>query len=272
MKCFIMLILTAVIVGCSGQTPPNTEVFCPSSGVNLALSHAKTIASQGCPNGTITSDIQCNENTGTWWFGFVPNTIKENCNPACVVAAATKTAEINWRCTGVLAPITPLEPTCVAPSGETMSLSEAKAIASNSNCSRQGTIGSGGLANNGTATWWLDFTPTAPKTGCNPACVVDIISKTASVNWRCTGLIAPPEESCNAGNFTMTLSDALKVAKKSACVAQGTVLTTASCAKGTWNVDFKPFKAKSGCNPICVVNLETKKANLDWGCNVTAVP
>ncbi len=45
-----------------------------------------------------------NENSKTWWFDANLNTTKEGCNPACVVSEETKKAEINWRCTGLIAP------------------------------------------------------------------------------------------------------------------------------------------------------------------------
>lgn len=45
-----------------------------------------------------------NENTKTWWFDANLNSTKEWCNPACVVSENTKTAEINWRCTGLISP------------------------------------------------------------------------------------------------------------------------------------------------------------------------
>lgn len=45
-----------------------------------------------------------NENTKTWWFDANLNATKPGCNPACVVSETTKTAEINWRCTGLIVP------------------------------------------------------------------------------------------------------------------------------------------------------------------------
>lgn len=45
------------------------------------------------------------------------------------------------------------------------------------------------LCNENTGTWWVDLMLTPEKTGCNPACVVDIVNKTAEVNWRCTGAV-----------------------------------------------------------------------------------
>jgi len=42
----------------------------------------------------------CNEYTSTYWINL--DIKKEGCNPACVVNIANRTAEINWRCTGLL--------------------------------------------------------------------------------------------------------------------------------------------------------------------------
>jgi len=54
--------------------------------------------------GTLKSNVFYNSNTKTWWIDMNPNdeTKKEICNPACVVSEETKTAEINWRCTGLV--------------------------------------------------------------------------------------------------------------------------------------------------------------------------
>jgi hypothetical protein len=41
----------------------------------------------------------CNEGTGTYWIEM--DVEKEGCNPACVVYPGNRTAEINWRCTGL---------------------------------------------------------------------------------------------------------------------------------------------------------------------------
>ncbi|MFC1455097.1 hypothetical protein ACFLQI_03360 [Candidatus Undinarchaeota archaeon] len=46
------------------------------------------------------------------------------------------------------------------------------------------------IYNNVTKTWWFGLDG-IDKDGCNPACVVDEAAKTASINWRCTGLIIP---------------------------------------------------------------------------------
>lgn len=66
---------------------------------------AKVIAEKNCIKWWESLDPwYYNENTKTWWFDANLNSIKEWCNPACVVSEDTKTAEINWRCTGLITP------------------------------------------------------------------------------------------------------------------------------------------------------------------------
>ena len=47
-----------------------------------------------------------NENSRTWWIDFAPHArhARPGCNPACVVSVDAGSAEINWRCTGAVAP------------------------------------------------------------------------------------------------------------------------------------------------------------------------
>lgn len=54
--------------------------------------------------GTLSSDrITYNSTTRTWWIDLERNPDpKDGCSPACVVNEDTKTAEVNWRCTGLL--------------------------------------------------------------------------------------------------------------------------------------------------------------------------
>jgi hypothetical protein len=44
----------------------------------------------------------CNETTGTWWIDIVA--YRKGCSPACVIDVVTKKTEVNWRCTGAIAP------------------------------------------------------------------------------------------------------------------------------------------------------------------------
>jgi hypothetical protein len=75
--------------------------------------------------------------------------------------------------------------------GTTMSFSEASEIALNSECGTQGTLKDTYFCNEYTGTWWIDLEPLNEKPGCNPACVVNVSTKTAEINWRCTGAIPP---------------------------------------------------------------------------------
>lgn len=68
-----------------------------------------------------------------------------------------------------------------------MSLEEAIAIASESDCVAEGALTDTTMYNEITKTWWIDLD--LEKEGCAPACVVNVETKTAEINWRCTGLI-----------------------------------------------------------------------------------
>jgi putative hemolysin len=71
-----------------------------------------------------------------------------------------------------------------------MRLADAKQIASQSTCMQSGTLKDTAVYNPNSNTWWIDMDANAP--GCNPACVVNVATKTAEINWRCTGAAAPP--------------------------------------------------------------------------------
>lgn len=73
-----------------------------------------------------------------------------------------------------------------------MTEAEARAIATQSACLQAGALAETAFFNPVTGTWWIDLA--ASKPGCAPACVVDVVARTAEVNWRCTGLSAQPTE------------------------------------------------------------------------------
>lgn len=77
--------------------------------------------------------------------------------------------------------------TCVADSGESITLDEAVDIAENSNCAQEGEIRRECNCNEHNGSCWMDIE--AKKPGCSPSCVVDLETKEAQVNWGCTGLI-----------------------------------------------------------------------------------
>lgn len=75
----------------------------------LSQGEALTIAqkSSDCSMaGVLTDEINYNAVTKTWWIDLerMPELEKDGCNPACVVSEETKTAEVNWRCTGLVEP------------------------------------------------------------------------------------------------------------------------------------------------------------------------
>lgn len=72
------------------------------AGEGLTLDEARAIAldSPCMDEGGLTGTYVYNENTATWWFDM--DVEKEGCAPACVVDEETETAEINWRCTGLI--------------------------------------------------------------------------------------------------------------------------------------------------------------------------
>ena len=92
-------------------------------------------------------------------------------------------------------------PQCMVPGGPTftedscqykkeenifiLTISNAKSIAINSECGNR--LKETYMCNNYTGTYWIDLD--IDKPGCNPACVVNIETRQAEINWRCTGLI-----------------------------------------------------------------------------------
>jgi len=77
------------------------------------------------------------------------------------------------------------EERCLGPVGETMSLFEAKEIALESECGDRlkEPYLKFSICNIATGTWWIDLD--IEKEGCNPACLVNVATKEASINWRC---------------------------------------------------------------------------------------
>jgi len=77
---------------------------------------------------------------------------------------------------------------CIAPTGQSMSLFEAMQIAIASECGdRLKEYLEFSMCNADTGTWWIDLD--IEKEGCNPACVINIETREASINWRCMGVI-----------------------------------------------------------------------------------
>jgi hypothetical protein len=75
--------------------------------------------------------------------------------------------------------------------GASLSFQEAVEIAQSSECLVEGQLKETQFCNEDTGTWWLDLDLDAPN--CNPACVVDLNSRTAEINYRCMGALPPNE-------------------------------------------------------------------------------
>jgi hypothetical protein len=82
---------------------------------------------------------------------------------------------------------TDTENLCTSPEGGSMNLEDARQIALVSDCIDEGPLTEYYMCNSFTGTWWFDMD--ADKPGCNPACVVNIATGDAEINWRCTGII-----------------------------------------------------------------------------------
>lgn len=73
--------------------------------IKITETEARAIAKKSCiKNGESIGSAAgtYNDNSKTWWFEANLSNTPKGCNPACVVSVETKTAEINWRCTGLL--------------------------------------------------------------------------------------------------------------------------------------------------------------------------
>jgi len=68
-----------------------------------------------------------------------------------------------------------------------MSLAEAMELEVASECGNN--LKDTYMCNEGTETWWIDLD--LDKEMCNPACVVNVVTKEAVINWRCTGALPP---------------------------------------------------------------------------------
>ncbi len=100
-KIFTLILPLLILGGCSFNFAPieNQE----NQNNSMTEAEARAIAEKDCIKGGETLDPgSYNENSKTWWFDANLNVEKEGCNPACVVSEETKTAEINWRCTGLI--------------------------------------------------------------------------------------------------------------------------------------------------------------------------
>lgn len=77
-----------------------------------------------------------------------------------------------------------VEPSC-SYRGKILTLKTAKEIARNSECGER--LNQTYYCNNASGTYWIDLD--IQKKGCDPACVVDVVNRNATINWRCNGFV-----------------------------------------------------------------------------------
>lgn len=123
----LLLIAAACFFFVTRETPSDeTSTVTGSTTTSKSIlgeSDAQMIAQKMCiKDGETLAPGYYNENSKTWWFDANLNPAKRGCNPTCVVSEETKTAEINWRCTGAILPVptkeTPKEITCPEKRGD----------------------------------------------------------------------------------------------------------------------------------------------------------
>jgi len=91
----LILYRTANLYSTIGSS--SSQEMCGTMGYDKAFELAKTVCST---KWSFKSTYMCNDYTKTWWFDM--DIEKDGCNPACVVDTEKWTAEINWRCTGLV--------------------------------------------------------------------------------------------------------------------------------------------------------------------------
>ena len=82
------------------QLPPS-PVSSPSAVPSITEEQARSIAetSDCVVDGPLKDNAMYNEYTKTWWIDL--DIDKPGCMPACVISE-DESAEINWRCTGLI--------------------------------------------------------------------------------------------------------------------------------------------------------------------------
>ncbi|PIY59946.1 hypothetical protein COY95_04365 [Candidatus Woesearchaeota archaeon CG_4_10_14_0_8_um_filter_47_5] len=84
----------------------STEETPPGGALEGSLSEeqARTLAQESActEEGRLSDEAFYNPNTQTWWITLILGTERQGCSPACVVSEHDQSAEINWRCTGLI--------------------------------------------------------------------------------------------------------------------------------------------------------------------------
>jgi hypothetical protein len=72
---------------------------------------------------------------------------------------------------------------CAAPTGESLNIYDAQRVFDMSQCSREGSAKDTHYCDTKAGAWVIDIQ--TYRKGCNPACIIDVKTKTGKVDWRC---------------------------------------------------------------------------------------
>ena len=97
-------------IACMADNCPCSENYrtCPSDCHEARFADLANFAkdSECIEKGELTENYAFNPETRTWWINMrmKPEFAKDGCSPACVIYEDEDKVELNWRCTGLVAP------------------------------------------------------------------------------------------------------------------------------------------------------------------------
>ncbi|OGY44283.1 MAG: hypothetical protein A3B89_00045 [Candidatus Buchananbacteria bacterium RIFCSPHIGHO2_02_FULL_40_13] len=92
-------------------------------------------------------------------------------------------------------------------------------------------------------------------------------NKNKATSQNNSNSIFTAEKFCIAkGENNISSAEAYELALKSDCAQAGIVKEDCDCDSKSFICSFTVKAEKSGCNPICLVDLKTQKAQMDWRC------
>ena len=157
--------------------------------------------------------------------------------------------------------------------GEKMSFSEAKTIAAGSECVKDGSLEEKHWCNEVTGTWWIDLD--VDKKGCNPACVINVVTNEAEINWMCTGLIMDePREPAETEEKSIEVEPADQACEADEDCIMAMVKCSCDCGvpinKANWKkyLDEKEEMCTDYEGPMCGMMCDQNLGCVDKVCEV----
>lgn len=144
-----------------------------------------------------------------------------------------------------------------------MSLDEAVRLAESSECVSEGALKETYFCNDSTGTWWIDLE--IDKPGCNPVCVVNVLDKTAKINWRCTGVASPKVKSETISKPTMQIDTAKKYTV-TLTTSEGVIKIALNASKTPITVNNFVYLAQKGFYDDTVFHRVIKGFMIQGGC------